>query len=103
MSAKQSECFSASQFANGEKGEVDKNSTELEKTKSKYNQLHESFDKMQVEYLSFKTILVKELRNLKFDLSEMQKQRNILRDLFLEFKEFFGKLGINDKGEIMID
>jgi len=58
---------------------------------------------MNVEYHSFKTIFVKELRNLRYDLIEMTKQRNLLRDVLIEFKEYFGKLNINDKGEIMIE
>lgn len=60
--------------------------------KSNFNNLNENYEKMHIEYLSFKTIFVKELRNLKFDLNEMTKQRNLLRDNLLEFKEFFEKL-----------
>ena len=76
---------------------------ENEKIKSNYNKLQTNYENIHSEYLSFKIIFVKELRNLKFDLNEMTKQRNLLRDNLLEFKEYFGKLNINDKGEIMID
>lgn len=76
---------------------------ELEKVKSNYTQLSENYDKLNIEYHSFKTILVKEIRNLRYDLIEMTKQRNLLRDILIDFKDYFGKLNINDKGEIMIE
>ncbi len=44
------------------------------------------------EFLSFKTIYTKELMLTKYDLEEVTKQRNLLRDQLIEFKTFFNNI-----------
>jgi hypothetical protein len=49
-------------------------------------------EKISAEYESFKLIFLKEIRNLKFDLDEAIRQRNLLRDTLMEFKNYFGSV-----------
>lgn len=83
--------------------EKERLSNELQRIKANFKNIHEKYDKINIDHISFKTIFAKELRNLKFDLHEMTKERNLLRDNLFEFIEFFKKFNINEKGEIMID
>lgn len=60
--------------------------------KNKENQIYS-------DYQSFKTIFLKELRNQKFDLEEAIKQRDILRNVLVEFKGYFSNIISNQKFE----
>ncbi len=41
------------------------------------------------EYESFKVIYLREIRNLKFDLEKVIKERDMLKDAMVEFKNYF--------------
>ena len=82
--------------------EKNKLSKECETFKSNYNHLLEKYDKLRVEQNSFKAIILKEFRNVKYDLVEMIKERDMLSNFIVDFKEYFLKLNINEKGEILL-
>lgn len=49
-------------------------------------------EQISSEYETFKTIFMKEIRNLKLDLEETARQRDNLRDVLIEFKGYFNNL-----------
>jgi hypothetical protein len=56
-------------------------------------------DQIISEYESFKIIFMKELRNLRFDLDEANKQKNLLRNVLVEFRSYFNNVISNQKFE----
>lgn len=59
---------------------------------NKINFLLNKQDEIWSEYISFKTIYLGEIRNLKYDLEQTLKERNEFRNSLIEFKAFFNQL-----------
>ncbi len=77
--------------------EITKSREKLEVYEKKLAVYKDREMQMTSEYDSFKIIFLKEIRNLKFDLEEVIKQRNSLRNVLIEFKSFFNStLTINN-------
>jgi len=67
----------------------------VEKFQKKAEILQHREEQISSEYESFKTIFIKELSSTRYDLEEVIKQRNNLRDALIEFKNYFGSITNN--------
>lgn len=60
----------------------------------------EKYNKIENEYESFKTKLVKEFKILKNEYDNVTKERGMLIEAIMEFKKYFMKFHITESGDI---
>jgi len=61
--------------------------SDYENNKKIIEELKENEDKLKIENISIKSIFVKEIRSLKFDLENAVKQRDYLKSFMVDFKK----------------
>ncbi len=60
----------------------------------------EKYNRVETEYESFRTKLVKEFKYLRNEYDNVEKERDILKEAIWEFKKYFMKFHITDDGDI---
>ena len=62
--------------------------------------LSEKYNRVEQEYETFKSKLVKEYKILKNEFENVNTERNVLKDAIFEFKKYFMRFHITDDGDI---
>lgn len=73
---------------------------ELNKTSNKLMSITEKYNRIENEYESFKSKLVKEFKILKNEYDNVLNERGILLGAILEFKKYFLRFHITEDGDI---
>jgi hypothetical protein len=63
-------------------------------------QITEKYNRVEQEYETFKTKLMKEFKFLKVELETIGTERNFLKEALYEFKKYFMKFHLTDDGDI---
>jgi hypothetical protein len=63
-------------------------------------QITEKYNRVEQEYETFRSKLVKEFKFLKGELETVHSERNVLKEALFEFKKYFMKFRLTDDGDI---
>jgi hypothetical protein len=61
----------------------------------------EKFKKMETEYTTLRTKLLKEYKVLKAEYEKTSNERDLYKEAIFEFKKYFSRFYINEDGDIL--